>query len=83
MSTFLEITSACQTIQEWAAADTSHRVAVIFVGEFRNLGLKRIDALIGQHARAITTLVAAAKKPPMCGRFFPRHSVVWMTLPKI
>ena len=64
MSTFLEITSACQTIQEWAAADTSHRVAVIFVGEFRNLGLKRIDALIGQHARAITTLVAAAKESP-------------------
>lgn len=83
MSTFLEITSASQTIQNWAAADPSHRVAVIFVGEFYNLGLKRIDALVGQQARVIRTLVAAAKKSPMCGRFFPIHSVVWMTLPKL
>lgn len=64
MSTFLEITSASQTIQNWAAADPSHRVAVIFVGEFYNLGLKRIDALVGQQARVIRTLVAAAKKSP-------------------
>jgi|GEM_PF-4493744 len=61
MSTFLEITSACQTIQDWAAADPSHRVAIISVGEFCNLGLKRIDALAGQQARAIITLAAAAK----------------------
>lgn len=64
MSTFLEITSACQTIQDWAAADPSHRVAIISVGEFCNLGLKRIDALAGQQARAIITLAAAAKKFP-------------------
>lgn len=64
MLTSLEITSACQTIQNWAAADTSHRVAIIFVGEFRNLDLKRIDALVGQQARAIMTLVTAAKKFP-------------------
>ncbi len=64
MSTFLEITSACQTIQDWAAADPSHRVAIISVGEFCNLGLKRIDALAGQQARAIITLAAAAKEFP-------------------
>lgn len=64
MSTFLEITSAVQTIQDWAAADPSHRVAIISVGEFRNLGLNHIDALVGQWARAIITLVAAAKKSP-------------------
>lgn len=64
MSTFLEITSACQTIQDWAAADPSHRVAIISVGEFCNLDLKRIDALAGQQARAIITLAAAAKKFP-------------------
>lgn len=64
MSTFLEITSAFQTIQDWASADPSHRVAIISVGEFRNLGLQRIDALVGQRARAIITLAAAAKKSP-------------------